>query len=328
MSTKTSSRSSDSRSVSLATDSFEQTAETHGAEPSLFSANALEANQTYQNLAKYARSVEQHHQHSHRFGNTHDRLSEIASSQLSSPPSASSKPWLASRNGVKALRADWLDAEADSHADFHIKSQTFRDQELDSLTTVLPMTAKEGYPSKTRSRKGRLSRGWPNVGLFDWLFVKPTAVNRIPSKQPVADQSGHTGHKTERSRPTETPLGISNIQYLVVGACALVICGLVLDVRRWIPQPAVSDLCLEMVRPDAILSRTHLAQLLAVSERTSKTAIQQVVAEPYCRLSKVSIRAGVTANREAYPLEFDPDTWLVMLYEGDEYAGFDFSFQK
>jgi len=53
-----------------------------------------------------------------------------------------------------------------------------------------------------------------------------------------------------------------------------------------------------------------------------------VIAEPYCTLSPVEVREGVTAQREAYPLEFNPETWFVVLYEGEEYAGFDFSFSR
>jgi hypothetical protein len=50
------------------------------------------------------------------------------------------------------------------------------------------------------------------------------------------------------------------------------------------------------------------------------------VSEPYCKLPTLNVRAGVEAEREAYPLEFDPATTLVILYENDEYAGYRFSF--
>ena len=104
--------------------------------------------------------------------------------------------------------------------------------------------------------------------------------------------------------------------------------ALMADVRQLVPGKSSTEVCQEIVQPDAVLSRTQLAQLLAVSERTAKTAIQQVVSEPYCRLPSISVRAGVTAEREAYPLAFKSDTLFVVLYEGDEYAGFDFSFQR
>ena len=74
----------------------------------------------------------------------------------------------------------------------------------------------------------------------------------------------------------------------------------------------------------AMLSREQLLSLLAVPERDSKARIRQIVKEPYCQLSAINIRAGVEAEREAYPLAFDPDVALVILYENDEYAGYRF----
>ena len=39
------------------------------------------------------------------------------------------------------------------------------------------------------------------------------------------------------------------------------------------------------------------------------------------------VRAGVSAERAAYPLAFDPNTWLVVLYEDEEYVGYGFKLQ-
>ena len=74
----------------------------------------------------------------------------------------------------------------------------------------------------------------------------------------------------------------------------------------------------------AQLSREQLLALLAVPERDTKARIREIVAEPYCQLSALNVRAGVKAEREAYPLAFDPNTTLVILYENDEYAGYRF----
>lgn len=90
------------------------------------------------------------------------------------------------------------------------------------------------------------------------------------------------------------------------------------------PQPEV---CSQVVQAQSFLSRNELSQLLAVPERASREAVRQVVAEPYCLLPPLAVREGEMAEREAYPLEFDPQTWLVVLYEGGEYAGYDFSFR-
>lgn len=84
--------------------------------------------------------------------------------------------------------------------------------------------------------------------------------------------------------------------------------------------------CQEVVQDKSVLSRAELSELLAVAERAPKADVQTVIAEPYCTLSNIEVREGITAQREAYPLEFNPETWFIVLYENGEYAGFDFSF--
>jgi hypothetical protein len=93
------------------------------------------------------------------------------------------------------------------------------------------------------------------------------------------------------------------------------------------PQIAQVDQCEAIVETDARLSREQLAQLLTIPERDAKDSIRKIVSKPYCRLQPLQVRAGVKAEREAYPLAFDPGTQLVILYENDEYAGYRFRFE-
>lgn len=101
-----------------------------------------------------------------------------------------------------------------------------------------------------------------------------------------------------------------------------------------VPKPSstegdvASEVCQQRVASQAVLSRGELSKLLAVPERSSKEAVQQIIDAPYCMLSPIEVREGVSAEREAYPLEFDPQTWFVVLYEEGEYAGYDFSFRQ
>ena len=82
--------------------------------------------------------------------------------------------------------------------------------------------------------------------------------------------------------------------------------------------------CTGEIIDTARLSREQLLALLAVPERDAKARVREITKAPYCQLSTLNIRAGVDAEREAYPLEFDPNTTLVILYENDEYAGYRF----
>lgn len=120
----------------------------------------------------------------------------------------------------------------------------------------------------------------------------------------------------------------SSVRYMLAGGSAIAAVGLLVDPTHLMPKPApTKDLCQEIVQPTAALSRQQLSALLAVPERSPKANLKQVINQPYCKLPGLQVRSGTTAQREAYPLAFDPQTWFVVLYEGDEYVGYSFSFR-
>ena len=118
-------------------------------------------------------------------------------------------------------------------------------------------------------------------------------------------------------------------QYFLLAGWGLAALSLLTNLSSYLQTATNSrqNQCQTMVQSSAVLSREQLAKLLTVPERSSQQNIKDIVAEPYCQLPPIELRAGVTAKRDAYPLAFAPSTWLVMLYEDDEYAGFSFSFQ-
>ncbi len=87
------------------------------------------------------------------------------------------------------------------------------------------------------------------------------------------------------------------------------------------------NLCQNIISSQAVLSRQQLTQLLTVPERENRQAIEAIAEAPYCSLAAIEVRAGVMAERTAYPLAFDPNTWLVVLYEDEEYVGYGFKLQ-
>lgn len=139
-------------------------------------------------------------------------------------------------------------------------------------------------------------------------------------------------------QPTKTR---RSVKPLIAGGLIFSLIGLLLDVngiKTLLSDPIVfartpimgkalehlSEDCTTEIVSTAQLSRQQLLELLSIPERDTKARIRQIVAEPYCQLSALNIRAGVKAEREAYPLAFDPNTTLVILYENDEYAGYRF----
>ncbi|WP_088891350.1 hypothetical protein [Leptolyngbya ohadii] len=123
-----------------------------------------------------------------------------------------------------------------------------------------------------------------------------------------------------------------------VGAQAMLIAGmvvglaaLVMDVRRGVPLDRFTERpedCQGEANANVIISREQLAQFLTISERDSKAKVEQVLQTPYCLLPSLEIRAGTPSERAVYPLAFDRQTWLVVLYEGEEYAGYQFRVQR
>lgn len=89
----------------------------------------------------------------------------------------------------------------------------------------------------------------------------------------------------------------------------------------------VSNVCIKQIETRSFLSRDKLSQLLATEKQATKASVREIVGEPNCVLEPDKAPDGTLVEREAYPLEFDPQTWLVVLYNNDTYQGYDFRFR-
>jgi hypothetical protein len=120
------------------------------------------------------------------------------------------------------------------------------------------------------------------------------------------------------------------LRLLPIAGLAAVVAGLMMDVGRTSSAEATSqtETCTGEVNDEVIVSREQLAAFLTISERDAKARVQDLLQAPYCHLPGLEIRAGVPAERVVYPLAFDPKTWLVVLYEEEEYAGYQFHFVR
>ena len=119
-------------------------------------------------------------------------------------------------------------------------------------------------------------------------------------------------------------------RHRLISSTVLILLGFGLGVGLRFQAKAASeqkDLCQEIISSQAVLSRQQLTQLLTVPEREPRQAIETIVEDPYCSLAAIEVRAGVMAERAVYPLAFDPNTWLVVLYEDEEYVGYGFRWQ-
>lgn len=114
--------------------------------------------------------------------------------------------------------------------------------------------------------------------------------------------------------------------HILLGGAVLAAIGLTIAQMQVAPPPSQgldpNQFCQEIVEPQASVSREQLAQLLTVPERGDRAKVKAIVKEPYCRMQPLVIRSGTTTEREAYPLTSDPQTWIVILYEGKTYVGY------
>ncbi|WP_068818026.1 hypothetical protein [Phormidesmis priestleyi] len=118
-----------------------------------------------------------------------------------------------------------------------------------------------------------------------------------------------------------------SVKYLLAAGTFVALAGMLINPRDLLGAKAPDDPCQSAVKSKVTLSRDRLAQLLTVSEGDRKDKVRSILKEPYCTLA-IEVRSGVKSDREAYPLAFDPQTWLIVLYEGNEYRGYAFSFRK
>ena len=96
---------------------------------------------------------------------------------------------------------------------------------------------------------------------------------------------------------------------------------------RWQEGPSQED-CVEKVESRSMISRGKLSQLIGIAIPSPKTQVMGLLKEPYCRLPLQLDSKRQTLDRDAYPLEFDPQVWLVVQYQGNQYVGYEFSFRE
>jgi hypothetical protein len=168
------------------------------------------------------------------------------------------------------------------------------------------------------------------VFLFDRVVVDRRKIMMIPPDLQPKDQ--------EMNRPAALPKSSGQwlkqlkvpwlkLDRLLLGGAVVAAVGLILTQPEVTPPnrgPDPSLFCQEIVQPKAIASREQLAQLLTVPERDVRAKVQAIVKQPYCKMPNLSIRAGTITERVAYPLASDPQTWLVVAYEGGTYVGYGF----
>lgn len=97
-------------------------------------------------------------------------------------------------------------------------------------------------------------------------------------------------------------------------------------------DPIRRDPCTQMVQTDSTMTRPELRQFLQVPRGAARSEVTAALGEPYCHLESVEVELPdgtlATVERDAYPFDFAPQTWVVVFYSGDRYLTFDYSFPQ
>lgn len=99
------------------------------------------------------------------------------------------------------------------------------------------------------------------------------------------------------------------------------------------PSMATEDPCLEIRNPQALLSNRGFAYLNSLTQNTPINHVQRAIGAPYCRLQNGRIinlpdeDSFFVAERLAYPMSNNPNTWIVLFVRADngDYVNYEFS---
>jgi hypothetical protein len=127
-------------------------------------------------------------------------------------------------------------------------------------------------------------------------------------------------------------LNLTFAKPLMAGGSALLALTLLLDLNGLSlaalgGKKASGEACQTVVQADVKISRQQLAKLLTLVEGSKKQQVRDILKQPYCQLASLQVRTGALSQRDVYPLDFESQTRLVVLYEGEEYAGYRFDLQ-
>ena len=190
---------------------------------------------------------------------------------------------------------------------------------------------------KSRSQKNLQQNSQGNSQRKSQRNLQRTPPKKSQRQQPSRSQDQHKEHQRK--------------VLWAGGAITLLAMATILPTQ--VSSQAIADnKCERVIRSGAEVSRSQLSSVLSIPEGSTKQSIQQVIAEPYCALPALSFSATsqdvsqakkadesadkndaktqledeLMLEREAYPLAFDPEAWLVVTYHSGEYQGYDFVF--
>jgi len=205
-----------------------------------------------------------------------------------------------------------------------------------AATAARPVSAKNTEKkSSKRQRKGKASAGASKAGASRTgaskagasktgapLFIK-RYVRWLFGKR--SEKGAVLPRRARRAAPQKVAIATGSIATLALLA---VVPGKVSS------QSIADNTCQEVVQSGAEISRGDLTSLSDVAAGTPHETVRELIDKPYCLLPLSPESAAKAASdepivaREAYPLAFDPEAWVVVNYAQSGYTSYDFAFKQ
>lgn len=175
--------------------------------------------------------------------------------------------------------------------------------------------------------------------------AKNQATNQATNHRAKAQSARTQGIKTQTQKArSDRPFLTPHRQKLLGAGGAITLLAMATILPTQVSSQAIVDSnCEQVIKSGGEISRGQLSSLLVIPLRSTREAVRQAVAEPYCTLPTVTPEESTkiatttetnpdsaqpkTIEREAYPLAFDPEAWVVINYSEGEYQGYDFVFK-
>ena len=186
-------------------------------------------------------------------------------------------------------------------------------------------------PRRSRTRRSRTQPKRSSLGT-------PVVVNSGTHSEPNGVRPEAFSQRSRQRANLQMSPKVRK-QALWTGGAIACLAALVVVPTRVASQAILQSSCEQVVQPDANISRGQLTRLIEIPTGSSKSAVQQVVAQPHCTLPSQFTAAKETSQtaktdsettpieRHAYPLAFDSEAWVILAYEADTYTGYDFAFK-
>lgn len=87
------------------------------------------------------------------------------------------------------------------------------------------------------------------------------------------------------------------------------------------PVSEKRSLCIGTINPTVRISRATLAWLITVPVGSAQREVMEQLGAPYCLLPDAD---GLIQS--VYPCEWDPSTWIIVLFQKQQYISYQFRF--